>query len=80
MGLGQGKEYGVGAWGSPHLEYRNPDEDRAGPILEEGSEDQGGGDGALTTERHDLSQQAPHPDLPQPRLPLPAREMGGGLQ
>lgn len=46
-------------------------------ILEE-VQDQGCGEEALSTEKHDLSQQVPPPDLPLASLPLSACEMGGG--
>lgn len=45
-------------------------------ILEE-IQDQGGGEEATTTEKHDLSQQVPPPDLPSASLPLLAFKMGG---
>lgn len=68
--LGQGSEHGriVLSWGLSHRHPRGPDE----------VQDQGGGEEALSTEKHDLSQQVPPPDLPLASLPLSACEMGGG--
>lgn len=46
-----------------------PEGDEAGVILEEEGQDQGGGEGARTIEKHDLSQQVPPPDLPSASFP-----------
>lgn len=75
--LGQGREQTVGPWELSHHGDCPTGTQGAPMIILEEVQDQGGGDEALSTEKHDLSQQVPPPDLPSASLPFPACEMGG---
>lgn len=76
--LGQGSEKTVGPWGFSHHGDCPTGTQGAQMIILEEVQDQGGEEEALTTEKHDLSQQVPPPDLPSAFLPRPACEMEGG--